>query len=49
MSVEGASGNKGGRYRYTEYRQGSGTIAVIQDVESDRAWIQSTVSVPADP
>lgn len=38
-----------GRYRYSEYRHESRTIAVIQDAENDRAWIQSTAVVPTDP
>lgn len=37
-----------GRYRYTEYHHESRTIAVIQDAENDRAWIQSTAVVPTD-
>lgn len=40
---------EGDRYRYSEYRQESRTIAVIQDVENDRAWIQSTAVVSTDP
>lgn len=40
---------EGDRYRYSEYRQESRTIAVIQDAENDRAWIQSTAVVPAEP
>jgi hypothetical protein len=36
------------RYRYTEYVHGSSRVAVIQDAENDRAWIQSTATVPAE-
>ena len=36
------------RYRYTEYSHGSNTIFLIQDVENDNAWIQSTAAVPAE-
>lgn len=36
------------RYHHTEYRYGSGTILLIQDVENDDAWIQSSTAVPIE-
>ena len=36
------------RYHYTEYFHGSSTILLIQDVENDDAWIQSTGAVPVE-
>ncbi|RDI72633.1 hypothetical protein [Halopelagius longus] len=36
------------RETYTEYKSGSGTIAMITDPENDRAWIQSTHTVSVD-
>lgn len=35
------------RYWYSEYEVGSRTVAMIEDLENEHAWIQSTVTVPA--
>lgn len=34
------------KYRYVEYERDVGTVAVIQDVDNDDAWIESTVASP---
>jgi hypothetical protein len=36
------------RYRDTEYLYGSSRILLIQDVENEDAWIQSTAAVPIE-
>ncbi|MDG5776852.1 hypothetical protein VB773_22140 [Haloarculaceae archaeon H-GB2-1] len=37
------------RETYTTYDDGGVTVAVIQDPENNRAWIQSTESYPIRP
>jgi hypothetical protein len=36
------------RETYTEYKSGSEVIATITDPENDRAWVQSTHTVPIE-
>ena len=38
-----------GRFAYTEYRTGTRTISMIEDMENDRAWLQSTHAVDVEP
>lgn len=35
-------------YQYIEYESEHATVAVIHDCENEKAWIQSTVSVPVE-
>lgn len=37
------------QYRYIEYTTADEPVAVIQDRENDRAWIQSTHAVTVEP
>lgn len=35
--------------KFTEFEVGTETVALIADVANERAWIQSTVTVPLEP
>lgn len=52
--VDGAGTDDGdedverGRYREMEYADDDGVVTIFQDVENDRAWVQSDVTVPVE-
>jgi hypothetical protein len=41
-----ADASRDTRYRFIEYEDEFGNVAVIQDEHNHRAWIQSTTAVP---
>lgn len=36
------------RYTFVEYEGERGTVSVVQDVQNERAWIQSTTTAPVE-
>jgi hypothetical protein len=37
-----------GRYRTMEYDGEDGVVTIFQDVENDRAWVQSDTTIPVE-
>lgn len=46
MRYEHDTDPESNRYRYVEYKRDAETVAVIQDVDNDAAWLESTVIQP---